>query len=178
MRRLHGELVAMQEWVKASAPWYVAVTDDKQRGRLNLISHLLSQVPFKPLGQREVTLPSASRPAAMWSQTSRCTTSPRRSEPKAAPRGQGGSPANRRDVLEEDAERRRGSDHGQLPDPESPGSGNSETGLIHRSNWSHGVGHRGRRGEPSSARRQVPWELCLLPPSRRATQYRAPMSAA
>jgi hypothetical protein len=78
----------------AWAPWCVAVTDDKQRGRLNLISHLLSQVLFKPLGQREVTLPSASRPAAMWTQTSPCTTSPRGSEPNAAPRGQGGSPAN------------------------------------------------------------------------------------
>jgi hypothetical protein len=31
----------------AWAPWYVAGTDDKQRGRLNLISHLLSQVPYK-----------------------------------------------------------------------------------------------------------------------------------
>ena len=41
----------------AWAPWYVAVTDDKQRGRLNIISHLLSQVPFEPLAQRDVTLP-------------------------------------------------------------------------------------------------------------------------
>ena len=41
----------------AWAPWYVAVTDDKQRGRLNIISHLLSQVPYKPLAQKDVTLP-------------------------------------------------------------------------------------------------------------------------
>ncbi len=39
------------------APWYVARTDDKKRGRLNLISHLLSTVPYKPLKHRAVTLP-------------------------------------------------------------------------------------------------------------------------
>ena len=45
----------------AWAPWYVAGTDDKQRGRLNLISHLLSQVPYKPLVHHEVTLPRRQR---------------------------------------------------------------------------------------------------------------------
>ncbi len=39
------------------APWYVARTDDKKRGRLNLISHLLSTVPYKPLKHHAVTLP-------------------------------------------------------------------------------------------------------------------------
>src|SRR5215475_10530631 len=41
----------------AWAPWYVAHTDDKKRGRLNIISHLLSQVPYKPLTHRDITLP-------------------------------------------------------------------------------------------------------------------------
>jgi polyphosphate kinase 2 len=45
----------------AWAPWYVARTDDKQRGRLNLISHLLSQVPYKPLAHKDVTLPKRQR---------------------------------------------------------------------------------------------------------------------
>ena len=45
----------------AWAPWYVARTDDKQRGRLNIISHLLSQVPYKPLAHRDVTLPKRQR---------------------------------------------------------------------------------------------------------------------
>jgi polyphosphate kinase len=45
----------------AWAPWYVAVTDDKQRGRLNLITHLLSQVPYKPLAHKDVTLPRRQR---------------------------------------------------------------------------------------------------------------------
>jgi polyphosphate kinase 2 len=39
------------------APWYVASTDDKKRGRLDVISHLLSQVPYKPLAPRDVKLP-------------------------------------------------------------------------------------------------------------------------
>jgi polyphosphate kinase len=39
------------------APWHVAFTDDKKRGRLNIISHLLGQVAYKPLLRRETTLP-------------------------------------------------------------------------------------------------------------------------
>jgi polyphosphate kinase len=39
------------------APWFIATTDDKERGRLNIISHLLSQVPYTPLEPREVKLP-------------------------------------------------------------------------------------------------------------------------
>jgi len=46
----------------AWAPWFVAHTDDKKRGRLNIISHLLSQVPFKPLDQPDITLPKRQRP--------------------------------------------------------------------------------------------------------------------
>jgi polyphosphate kinase len=45
----------------AWAPWYIARTDDKQRGRLNIISHLLSQVPYKPLAEQDVTLPRRQR---------------------------------------------------------------------------------------------------------------------
>jgi polyphosphate kinase 2 len=41
----------------AWAPWYIAHTDDKKRGRLNIISHLLSQVSYKPLASRDVRLP-------------------------------------------------------------------------------------------------------------------------
>ena len=41
----------------AWAPWYVAHTDDKKRGRLNIISHLLRQIPYEPLESREIKLP-------------------------------------------------------------------------------------------------------------------------
>jgi polyphosphate kinase 2 len=41
----------------AWAPWHVVRTDDKRRGRLNLITHLLGQVPYTPLEPRTVELP-------------------------------------------------------------------------------------------------------------------------
>jgi len=43
------------------APWHLANTDDKQRGRLNIISHLLSQVPYEPLKPRDIALPKRQR---------------------------------------------------------------------------------------------------------------------
>jgi polyphosphate kinase len=46
----------------AWAPWYVVRTDDKRRGRLNLLTHLLSQVPYEPLAPRSVTLPDRELP--------------------------------------------------------------------------------------------------------------------
>jgi polyphosphate kinase 2 len=45
----------------AWAPWYVAHTDDKMRGRLNVISHLISQIPYEPLAHRDVVLPKRQR---------------------------------------------------------------------------------------------------------------------
>jgi len=48
------------------APWWIARTDDKKRGRLNIITHLLDQVPYAPLEHREVKLPPrrvSTRPA-------------------------------------------------------------------------------------------------------------------
>ena len=47
------------------APWWVAHTDDKERGRLNIISHLLSQVPYAPLKSRPVKLPKR-KPGATY----------------------------------------------------------------------------------------------------------------
>jgi len=41
----------------AWAPWHIASTDDKERGRLNIISHLLSVIPYTPLDQKPVKLP-------------------------------------------------------------------------------------------------------------------------
>ncbi|WP_031940119.1 polyphosphate kinase 2 [Prescottella defluvii] len=43
------------------APWFVALNDDKRRGRLNVISHLLSQVPYEPLEQHAVSLPERQK---------------------------------------------------------------------------------------------------------------------
>jgi hypothetical protein len=40
------------------APWWIARTDDKKRGRLNIISHLLSRVPYEPDEPRDIELPT------------------------------------------------------------------------------------------------------------------------
>ncbi|QJR16827.1 polyphosphate kinase 2 [Usitatibacter palustris] len=45
------------EW----APWRVAYTDDKKRGRLNIISDLLSQIPYEKLKMPKVKLPARGK---------------------------------------------------------------------------------------------------------------------
>ncbi|HET6770054.1 MAG TPA: polyphosphate kinase 2 [Actinomycetota bacterium] len=39
------------------APWYVVASDDKRRARLNVISHLLSLVPYEDLTPEPIDLP-------------------------------------------------------------------------------------------------------------------------
>ena len=39
------------------APWYAAHSEDKKRVRLNVISHLLSQVPYEEIKTEKVSLP-------------------------------------------------------------------------------------------------------------------------
>jgi len=39
------------------APWYVAISEDKQRVRLNVISHLLKHIPYKKIKTPKVKLP-------------------------------------------------------------------------------------------------------------------------
>jgi len=46
------------EW----APWYVVDNDDKRRGRLNIISHLLSQIPYTPVPPRDIKMPRKPSP--------------------------------------------------------------------------------------------------------------------
>lgn len=45
------------------APWFVSNNEDKKRGRLNLITHLLSRIPYEPLETPRVTLPERQDPA-------------------------------------------------------------------------------------------------------------------
>jgi len=51
---------ARDEMFKATdtpwAPWFVANSEDKKRERLNLISHLLKQIPYEELPQEKVKL--------------------------------------------------------------------------------------------------------------------------
>ena len=45
----------------AWAPWIIAHTDDKGRGSLNVITHLLNNVSYEPLEHKKVTLPRRQR---------------------------------------------------------------------------------------------------------------------
>ena len=40
------------------APWWVVAANDKKKARLNCISHLLSQIPYKEIDHPEITLPA------------------------------------------------------------------------------------------------------------------------
>ena len=43
------------------APWYVAKSDDKKRARLNIITHLLSRIPYKEAPRVKVELPKRQK---------------------------------------------------------------------------------------------------------------------
>jgi polyphosphate kinase 2 (PPK2 family) len=43
------------------SPWYVVEADDKRTMRLNLISHLLSLIPYEDVPREKVTLPPRQR---------------------------------------------------------------------------------------------------------------------
>jgi polyphosphate kinase 2 len=43
------------------APWYVVRSDDKRRPRLNLITHLLKQVPYEELPYQKIRLPKRQK---------------------------------------------------------------------------------------------------------------------
>jgi polyphosphate kinase 2 len=42
------------------APWHLVRSDDKRRGRLNCIAHILSSIPYKKVKQAKVELPKRS----------------------------------------------------------------------------------------------------------------------
>jgi len=42
------------------APWHLVRSDDKRRGRLNCIAHILSSIPYKKIKQDKVELPKRS----------------------------------------------------------------------------------------------------------------------
>jgi polyphosphate kinase 2 len=44
------------------APWHVARSDDKKRARLNIITHLLDQIPYKALAREKIKLPKRQKP--------------------------------------------------------------------------------------------------------------------
>ncbi len=60
-RRRTAYLKARDDTIAATstewAPWHIVDNDDKKRGRLNIISHLLSQIPYEPLAPPDVKMP-------------------------------------------------------------------------------------------------------------------------
>ncbi len=44
----------------AFAPWYIVDSNDKRRARLNIISHILSQIPYEKVKHKKVALPERS----------------------------------------------------------------------------------------------------------------------
>ena len=52
------------------APWYVVRSDDKRRARLNIIAHILDQIPHKTLKREKIELPKRSMKGAYDDQQS------------------------------------------------------------------------------------------------------------
>ncbi|WID94878.1 polyphosphate kinase 2 [Bosea vestrisii] len=46
------------EW----APWFAIRSDDKQQTRLNIISHILESIPYKPVKRQKIELPKRQKP--------------------------------------------------------------------------------------------------------------------
>ena len=44
------------------ARWYVVRSDDKERARLNIITHLLGSIPYKAVSRPKVKLPARQKP--------------------------------------------------------------------------------------------------------------------
>jgi polyphosphate kinase 2 len=53
-----------------SAPWHIIRSDDKKRARLNCISHILDQIPYKKVPREKVKLPKRSMKRAYDDQAS------------------------------------------------------------------------------------------------------------
>src|SRR3954464_15802261 len=64
--RWHDYSRARDEMFKATdtdfAPWYVARSEDKKRVRLNIITPLLAQIPYKKLPREKIKLPDRQKP--------------------------------------------------------------------------------------------------------------------
>ena len=63
--RWHDYSRARDEMFKATdtkfAPWHVVPSDDKRRARINVITHLLSQIPYKSAPRSKIKLPKRQK---------------------------------------------------------------------------------------------------------------------
>jgi polyphosphate kinase 2 len=53
--RARDDMIRMTD--SAWAPWFLVRSDDKKRARLNVITHLLTRVPYEALARKKVVLP-------------------------------------------------------------------------------------------------------------------------
>ena len=58
--RARDEMLAATD--NERTPWFVADSNDKRRARLNIISHLLEQIPYVPMPPKKVVLPARQKP--------------------------------------------------------------------------------------------------------------------
>ncbi|HYC17761.1 MAG TPA: polyphosphate kinase 2 [Pseudolabrys sp.] len=56
--------VMLKETDSKHAPWYIVRSEDKRRGRLNCIAHILSTIPYKKIHRPKVKLPKRSNKGA------------------------------------------------------------------------------------------------------------------
>jgi polyphosphate kinase 2 len=52
--------IVLEKTDSKHAPWHIVPSDDKRRGRLNCISHILSLIPYKKVRRDKVKLPKRS----------------------------------------------------------------------------------------------------------------------
>ena len=64
-RRWYDYSRARDEMIRKSdtawAPWFIAHSDDKKSARLNIIKHILSQIPYKKLHRQKIKLPARQK---------------------------------------------------------------------------------------------------------------------
>ncbi len=63
------------------APWYIADSNNKKRARLNIISHVLEQIPDESPAREPVVLPDREKPRGYREPDHPTATSQRSTEP-------------------------------------------------------------------------------------------------
>ena len=58
--RARDEMIAATD--RDFAPWFLVRSDDKKKARLNLVTHLLSKIPYKELDREKIELPKRQKP--------------------------------------------------------------------------------------------------------------------
>ena len=56
--------IMLKETDSKHAPWYIVRSEDKRRGRLNCIAHILNAIPYKKIHRPKVKLPKRSKKGA------------------------------------------------------------------------------------------------------------------